>query len=172
MKNENCAIVEELLPMYIEELSSPEVSNFIEEHLKTCETCRDTYQKMKATLHINPAVSKPNKRILGYINGARIWYLMCPLMALVFYRFGWETILHLYEGMLILCSFIFIASEVGYKSTWWDTECIELQQEGRKNSKKKWGQFYTRPFLLAIPSLLVLFIIELPRIIHYIGYIF
>lgn len=39
MKNE-CSIVQDLLPLYAEDLLSPNTAAFVEEHLQTCETCR------------------------------------------------------------------------------------------------------------------------------------
>ena len=43
MKNE-CDIVKDLLPNYIENQISETSKNFVEEHIKTCKDCADTLQ--------------------------------------------------------------------------------------------------------------------------------
>ncbi len=48
MSNRDCSIVKDLLPLYIDEVASDETSNFIKEHLLTCEACQkdlDFYKK-------------------------------------------------------------------------------------------------------------------------------
>lgn len=39
-----CEIVYDLLPNYINELTSPSTSKFIEEHLNTCTNCKETFE--------------------------------------------------------------------------------------------------------------------------------
>ncbi len=168
MRKESCAIVEELLPLYVEGLLNSEVTEYVEEHLRTCKECSSDYEKMKADIHIELTEKAPEKHILQYVNIAKIWYFICPFVALVLLRFHMDYALYLYVGLLKLLSVIFIASEIYYKGTWWDEECVELQDEVRRKSKKRWGLFYTRPFLLAIPALLVILIVEIPRIIDFI----
>ncbi len=168
MKNEECVLVEELLPLYIEDITSSQANALIKEHLKSCITCNETYEKMKVNVHITTETSKPSKKTLHYINSIKVWYLLCPLIAFAFHRFDLNVMLHLYEGILVLFSLSCIVSEIYHRATWWDTECAELQRETREDVKRKRGRFYTRPILLAIPSLLVIVIIELPKIINYI----
>lgn len=169
MKNEECVLVEELLPLYIEDITSSQANALIEEHLKNCITCNETFEKMKVNVHITTEPSKPSKKTLRYINSIKVWYLLCPLIAFVFLRFDLNVMLHLYEGILLLFSLSCIVSELYHRSTWWDAECVELQRETREDVKRKRGRFYTRPILLAIPSLLVIVIMELSRIINYIS---
>lgn len=44
----HCAIVRDLLPMYIEELTSEESTAFVREHLNQCDECRAEYERMTA----------------------------------------------------------------------------------------------------------------------------
>lgn len=169
MKNEECVLVEELLPLYIEDITSSQTNALIEEHLKNCIKCNETFEKMKVNVHITTEPSKPSKKTLRYINSIKVWYLLCPLIAFVFLRFDLYVMLHLYEGILVLFSLSCIVSEIYHRSTWWDAECVELQRETREDVKRKRGRFYARPILLAIPSLLVIVIMELSRIINYIS---
>ena len=47
MKNENCYMIKDLLPSYIDEICSEETKKTIEDHLKGCEDCRKAYESMK-----------------------------------------------------------------------------------------------------------------------------
>ncbi|MFT4106194.1 MAG: zf-HC2 domain-containing protein [Lacrimispora sp.] len=170
MKDERCVIVEELLPLYIENETSPEVTSLIEEHLKLCKGCNSVYKKMTTGIHISAETAKPDKRTVRYINGIKLWYLLCPLFALFLINMGWGSALRIYEGALTLFFVSCIASDVFHKGTWWDTECVQLQDEIREDTKKRLGDFYIRPFFIAIPAILVVLVLELPWIITYISY--
>lgn len=57
MKKEmECKIVQDLLPSYIEKLTSSESNDFIERHLKTCDKCKNTLECMSKNI-------KPNGKI-------------------------------------------------------------------------------------------------------------
>lgn len=170
MKDEKCMIVKELLPLYIENETSSEVTNLIEEHLESCEACNGVYKKMTTGIHISKETAKLNKRTVGYINSIKLWYLLCPLFTLLFLNMGWGSVLRIYEGALILFFICCTASDVFYKGTWWDIEGVQLQAEIREDTKKRLGDLYIRPFFIAIPAILVVLVLELPRIINYIRY--
>lgn len=46
MRNE-CNIVKDMLPLYLEEMASDDTVSFIQEHLASCEQCRTEFEKMK-----------------------------------------------------------------------------------------------------------------------------
>lgn len=46
-EKKDCKIVQDLLPTYIEGLTSNETTEYIEEHLKNCEDCKKVYESMK-----------------------------------------------------------------------------------------------------------------------------
>ena len=48
MKNE-CYIVRDILPLYVEDMVSEETAKFVEEHLAECKDCREEYEAMKST---------------------------------------------------------------------------------------------------------------------------
>lgn len=50
MKNKECNLVKDLLPNYIENLTSNETNDFIESHLKNCEECRNSYKRMSSNI--------------------------------------------------------------------------------------------------------------------------
>ena len=52
-KEENlCAIIEDVLPMYVDGLASQKTRNMVKEHLSECESCRSKYQKMSEQLPV------------------------------------------------------------------------------------------------------------------------
>lgn len=46
MKNE-CSIIRDILPLYAENMVSPDTVEFVGEHLKNCATCNEEYEKIK-----------------------------------------------------------------------------------------------------------------------------
>jgi len=52
MKNE-CSIVKDLLPLYIEKMVSEDTACFVEEHLKDCTECREICESLKAPAMID-----------------------------------------------------------------------------------------------------------------------
>lgn len=46
MRNE-CNIIRDLLPLYAENMVSPDTANFVEEHFKSCEACRKEFEGIK-----------------------------------------------------------------------------------------------------------------------------
>ena len=53
MKNNECKIINDLLPNYISNLTSNETKEFLERHLTECEKCRKVYEKMRENIDIN-----------------------------------------------------------------------------------------------------------------------
>lgn len=58
MSNFECDLVADLLPIYIDGKASEASRKFIEEHIKTCQDCRDIYEAMTADMEL----PKPEKR--------------------------------------------------------------------------------------------------------------
>lgn len=56
MRNE-CSIIRDLLPLYIEEMVSADTAAFMEEHLEKCDTCRAELGGMKAQNDVEKAAS-------------------------------------------------------------------------------------------------------------------
>lgn len=60
-----CKIVQDLLPNYIENLTKEETNNFIEEHLKECNECKNVLENMKKDLKVNNL--RRDEREVNYI---------------------------------------------------------------------------------------------------------
>ena len=53
--NQECSIVRDLLPLYAEQLTSPETTAFVEKHLRTCAACCAALQETEAPPALQPA---------------------------------------------------------------------------------------------------------------------
>ncbi len=42
-----CSVIQDLLPLYHDNVCSPESSAVIEEHLKDCENCQEAFHKLE-----------------------------------------------------------------------------------------------------------------------------
>ena len=56
MRNE-CNIVRDMFPLYIEGMASADTVSFVEEHLENCSTCRAELERMKAPNDVEKAAS-------------------------------------------------------------------------------------------------------------------
>lgn len=56
-EKEVCAVIHDLLPLYVEQLTSNETNKLIEKHLEECEGCKRSYEAMKAE------ISEENERV-------------------------------------------------------------------------------------------------------------
>ena len=64
-ENRNCKIVQDLLPNYIEKLTTEETNQFIEEHLKECDECKKVLENMQKDIQLN--AEKQDKREVKYM---------------------------------------------------------------------------------------------------------
>lgn len=170
MNKLNCEIVKDLLPSYVEDLVSEETKLTVGAHLAECSECMEIYLRMNQDITIEPKPSQPNKKLLFYLNSVRVWYLICPLIALVLLTNNLTVLWHFYKGALLLMSFIFIQSQFfcGLSARGFDQEQIKYQLEAQKASRLKWGIFWVTPIHWCFPAFLVIFIGEIPRIIRFV----
>lgn len=59
----NCEVIRDLLPSYIDGLTSQESNRLVEEHLEGCAECREYLKEMQADLSAEAAVEKNKKAI-------------------------------------------------------------------------------------------------------------
>lgn len=64
-EKQDCKIVEDLLPNYIENLTNEQTNNYIEQHIKTCSECRDKLERMKRNFKVEN--EKRDNREVKYI---------------------------------------------------------------------------------------------------------
>ena len=71
-QNIPCEMIQDLLPLYVDGLTSDESSRQIEAHLETCGDCRSRYQRMKEDLERETQVKqKENEREIDYLKKIR-----------------------------------------------------------------------------------------------------
>ncbi|QFJ54058.1 zf-HC2 domain-containing protein [Pseudobutyrivibrio xylanivorans] len=80
MSKFECDLVADLLPIYIDGKASEATKEFIEEHIKTCQDCRDIYEAMTADMEL----SKPEKRKKKFKIPSLLKILLVVLGYLVF----------------------------------------------------------------------------------------
>ena len=85
-ENKLHTLVNDLLPDYIEGLTSPETNRIIEEHLAKCPSCHETLERMKE----KPFVLEPDEKVeIDYLktvrkqNRHRIWITICLVLLIV-----------------------------------------------------------------------------------------
>ena len=83
-----CEIVNDLLPLYVDDIISEEGRKMVEEHLASCEDCRNAAEKMKQSLSIpmdkNPADIKGMKKKYK----KSIWKRVVIIALLLFVAWG------------------------------------------------------------------------------------
>ncbi|MGX4600046.1 zf-HC2 domain-containing protein [Faecalimicrobium sp. JNUCC 81] len=95
-----CEIIKDLLPSYIDELTSNESNLVIEEHVKNCKNCKDELDKMKEDISeelvkINKEDIKPlkklNKRVLKSVIATILIGITLLSSYFYFFGFGWKV---------------------------------------------------------------------------------
>ena len=97
MKTE-CSVVRDLLPLYVEELVSPETARYVESHLAECHECQAELEGLRGgtdltVIEKNTVVgleeAKPFKKIMMRINRQFYSVAYAALIFLIFLGFGW-----------------------------------------------------------------------------------
>lgn len=64
MENEECMIVYDLLPLYIDDLTSEISNQYIERHLESCEKCKKALEDMTCKIELEKEEIEPVEIIL------------------------------------------------------------------------------------------------------------
>lgn len=81
MKNLSCATIQDLLPLYIDKLTSPETDALIQEHLQHCPGCQKEYEVYTTSLDIpKAALPKGDVRIIWKMRFNYLWYFLWPML--------------------------------------------------------------------------------------------
>ncbi len=82
----DCHIVKDLLPNYIDQLTSSETNVDINEHFSTCADCTATYTEMKAEIPIQTIdknIRKDNKKQLHYLKKCLRWIIILAIVVVL-----------------------------------------------------------------------------------------
>ncbi|MEB2280515.1 zf-HC2 domain-containing protein [Lysinibacillus xylanilyticus] len=52
MKEIKCTIIQDFLPLYVDDVVSEDTKELVEQHLQTCQACQKEYQQMTQTLYV------------------------------------------------------------------------------------------------------------------------
>lgn len=149
-ENKLHTLVNDLLPDYIEGLTSPETNRIIEEHLAKCPSCRETLERMKEkpfVLELDEKVEIDYLKTVRKQNRHRIWITICLVLLIVAGCFGTYIFL---IGTKTPAALLDLDTTVGPDHVSLEVECIE---KGRKVSRVSWheqggrieAQVYTVP---------------------------
>lgn len=61
MEKINCNVIQDILPLYIEDAVSEDTKELVEEHLQNCEICQRVYHETKADLENDMKISAQTK---------------------------------------------------------------------------------------------------------------
>ena len=101
MKEIKCTIIQDVLPLYIDEVVSQDTKEMVEQHLQHCEKCKKEYETMKRKLYIPaenkaPIINKINKRWRkkkAIISFASIFATALILFGVFAYVFYYERVI-------------------------------------------------------------------------------
>lgn len=88
MKNE-CSIVCDLLPLYVEDMVSEDTAEFVKEHLGNCPTCRAELEKLRkpvqpvAAQHVPDIDAEPLKRLKKALLMEKVQAILCTAAVLL-----------------------------------------------------------------------------------------
>lgn len=93
MKNSSipCNVIIDMLPLYKEEICSDETKELVEEHLRSCENCRQLYEELSLPAQKNetvPSEAETFKKVGKKLKRSRFTKIMSALMCICLVLFG------------------------------------------------------------------------------------
>lgn len=85
MKNE-CSIVQDIMPLYVEEMASDDTVSFVREHLKDCPRCRAELEKLQKPVEVQlkPDINAaPLKRLKKALLMKKLQTILCTVAILL-----------------------------------------------------------------------------------------
>ena len=88
MKNE-CSIIRDILPLYVENMVSEDTAEFVKEHLGNCPTCRAELEKLRkpvqpvAAQHVPDIDAEPLKRLKKALLMEKVQAILCTAAVLL-----------------------------------------------------------------------------------------
>lgn len=80
----NCNVISDLLPLYIDEVCSPESRELVETHLEECEACRQALEQMKKDVKVESQAGderKPLKMLKRNLRKKYMIVILCTVLA-------------------------------------------------------------------------------------------
>lgn len=165
--NKQCQIIQDLLPMYKDKLTSKNVSEFVEEHLNVCEDCREECEKLNKLEKVRPNVYNNINSIIK----KRVIALFCGLLCMGFVLVGIFIYCIYVDKLTNNFSLIDWIPLVTYSISMYLFPClllfvsiIFLKTKGEQNDNY-WAKVITTFLVIGIVTLLVFLLLEFFKII-------
>jgi len=106
-----CSVVRDLLPLYVEDMVSPETAQYVKSHLDECPECQSEYESLKEGAELvaiekkpmsEVTEAKPFKTIMKRLNRQFYSVAYAALIFLIFLGFGWTGGENLMYNSLIM----------------------------------------------------------------------
>ncbi len=81
MKQVECDVIKDLLPSYIDKVSSDTTNNLVEQHLKKCKDCATKLKEMNEEIDIKPLYNQ--KEQIDYLKGYRKNKIMTIIFVII-----------------------------------------------------------------------------------------
>lgn len=87
-EKKECKIVQDLLPNYIEKVTTEETNGYIENHLKTCKECPKVYSTMSENLNTKPTIEEKEVRYMKKFHKQLKFLKIILLVIVLFFVFS------------------------------------------------------------------------------------
>ncbi|TKI72825.1 hypothetical protein FC756_00625 [Lysinibacillus mangiferihumi] len=108
MKKIKCTIIQDVLPLYIDEVVSQDTKEMVDEHLQSCDKCQKEYESMKQDLYIPVEnkdslfnnISKKWRKKKVIVSIISILVTAIILIGVFLYVFYYETVIPYSEDLI------------------------------------------------------------------------
>ena len=107
----DCHLVEDLWPLYEENLVQPKTKKWIEEHVKSCESCQELHDGTVETIAIPDNTLQADKTIATAIIKLHVYQLLLVALSFIF---AMNTSLFKNEGFQFILSYFVLGIVVYY----------------------------------------------------------
>ncbi|MBP3254950.1 MAG: zf-HC2 domain-containing protein [Clostridia bacterium] len=141
-KNKQCSVIRDLLPNYIENLTSEDTNNFIESHIENCEECEQILKDMKGDIKLKKINSKKEinalKKIKNKFRIKSIIFLCIFSLTIVACTFFWNN----YSLKVDDNGKLYIKKHTLDKSMINNNQIIMVKSKEKLNNETKDGYIY------------------------------
>lgn len=115
MERTNCAVTQDLLPLYEEELLHPETQRFVEEHLQSCKECRHIAEQSQIPLPTEVRPGSTSKKMIRNIT-VKLTTIQIFFVAFAFILAMSTTILNDNSGFILTYAILGAVTYLFYRS--------------------------------------------------------
>lgn len=85
MSKINCEVIEDMLPIYVENMASPSTKELVEEHLASCESCRKKEAEMHQEVVLPKDIdTKPLRSINKILFQKKVTLVVLTILSMLF----------------------------------------------------------------------------------------